>query len=145
MREFKFRIWDKTSKSFLCCSDDDDLFINMQGDMCLARENLRDAYDLDYLSSSFYEISQFTGLKDKNGKEIYAGDILKSESGAWLCEVRDSPSFAGFDFKIIKAPAGCEWEIGDNFILSELRINEAGYEVFGNVYENSELLGGKNE
>lgn len=88
-------------------------------------------------------VGQFTGLKDCNGREIYEGDILKSSRGrgSYTGVIRHNSSYAGFEIKIIKTPAGCEWQIGDSLPLTELNINEAEYEVIGNIYENSELLG----
>jgi len=50
-REIKFRAWDKKSKIM--------------------------KYDINIISNSFGELLQFTGLKDKNGKEIYEGDIIE--------------------------------------------------------------------
>ena len=142
MRELKFRAWDKITKQIFEVKQINFNAIerNVYGWITYKELLGKVEESLSFRSFDDVELMQYTGLKDKNGKEIYEGDILKSESGTWLCEVRDSPSFAGFDFKIIKAPAGCEWQIGDNFILSELRINEAGYEVIGNIHENSELL-----
>ena len=137
--KIKYRAWDKENKKMQEVSSIkfDEKEVGYIYEMQIPEHNIE--ADECFLDFDEVELMQYTGLKDKNGKEIYVGDILKSESGAWLCEV-DSPSFAGFDFKIIKAPAGCDWQIGDNFLLSELRINEARYEVIGNIYQNKDLL-----
>lgn len=79
------------------------------------------------------DIMQFTGLHDKNGKEIYEGDILKlhqpmytGRSGGYI---EFSEPLGAF---VIKMPGAVfmNWE------------NKKFYEVIGNIYENPELLKG---
>jgi len=79
---------------------------------------------------SEYVIMQFTGLKDKNGKKIYEGDILKqaiSLSGPYLDKVAKVVFYHG-SF-LAKTTLGAEHQIVENWV-----------EVIGNIYENPELL-----
>jgi uncharacterized phage protein (TIGR01671 family) len=125
MREIKFRVWDKENKKMskvgaidwnLACSEI--ITCNTQ------YEKLYNGYheDFDFI------LMQYTGLKDKNGKEIYEGDVVKADyagshpfgeivydSGAFKVKIFDSPFFF-YDCKV---------------------------EVIGNIYENSELIGGR--
>lgn len=73
-------------------------------------------------------IGQFTGLHDKNGKEIYEGDIVKYEN------MTGKIMFFNGSFIMSNFEETEEWELGV--------INEE-IEVIGNIYENSELLGGE--
>ena len=104
MREIKFRAWD-----------DADGVHRDEGCM---------SYGITDITCDAAHIMQYTGLKDKNGKEIYEGDILNSV-GFYLSEVKYDDNYAQFVATDI------------NFLDSE----EQEWEVIGNIYENPELLG----
>lgn len=76
-------------------------------------------------------VGQYIGVDDKNGKEIYEDDIVRTNSGR-LCKVVwfSSPQYQGWDLMPIetKNPAPAEVDFWNNL------------EVVGNVYENSDLL-----
>lgn len=82
------------------------------------------------------ELMQYTGLKDKNGAEIYEGDILSTDlsrpylivefrNGAFMYQCHDS----GRNYYDFMEPAN-----------ERLKINTKYHEVIGNIYENPELL-----
>lgn len=68
-------------------------------------------------------IMQYTGLKDRNGKEIYEGDIILFNN------------FGDTLDKVVYSP-GCFHTSGGGYLLDEIR----EIEVIGNIYENPELL-----
>lgn len=74
-------------------------------------------------------VGQFTGLRDRNGKEIYEGDILRGGGNVFVQVEYDAPQFCykdnGFGYKFLNHP--------ENF------------EVIGNIHDTPELLeGGRN-
>ena len=139
MREIKFRAWHKTAK---------EMFIE-DGIKCRFGECLKFLWEKQPV-----EVMQYTGLKDKNGKEIYEGDILCIKTKDWSSEKDKSVwnkeivwikcqdltyTKAYFDLEAKrKWDNDCSWEDWDD----SWEINE-NIEVIGNIYENPELLGDK--
>ena len=133
MREFKFRAWIKKEKRM-----DDVNFINFAAQFVGKWECRKPHADLlnykDEVTTrrgklcnlEDVELMQYTGLKDKNGKEIYEGDIVKISDDIY-CQVMWFDKFASF-FLIN--------EIGEAYKMSFVH----NYEVIGNIYENPELL-----
>jgi uncharacterized phage protein (TIGR01671 family) len=77
------------------------------------------------------QVMQYTGLKDRNGKEIYEGDILSNGSHIdWIVKYRD----AAFQVEHVGQITNDSWHLERG--MAESR------EVIGNIYENPELLGG---
>jgi uncharacterized phage protein (TIGR01671 family) len=79
-------------------------------------------------------LSEYTGLLDKNGKEIYEGDIVESylNGVSGQCEIK----YKGSGFC-------AESSTGRSILLHG--INDTEIEIIGNIYENHELLGGSND
>lgn len=123
----KFRVWDKEGKEMIDWIDldmskdggeDDFIVFDPTGPVKSAITNPI--------------LMQSTGLKDKNGVEIYEGDIVQHSE-------KPNPFFS-YPFKVIQARTG-EWRL-DNFRCGTVLAfsNQDELEVLGNVFENKKLL-----
>ena len=95
-----------------------------------------DEIAFDEVPASDFILMQSTGLKDKNGKEIFEGDVVKYEVGRYTYtgEVAYDKNFAGFGVK--DADANIIFTVGE---LAE-DIGLSSLEVVGNIYNNPGLL-----
>ena len=84
-------------------------------------------------------LMQYTGLKDKNGKEIYEGDFLEDEAGLWEVYFSDGMFLLDVVRKISLVSLGIPDQKSRYSLLTFVK----GCEIIGNIYENLELL--KNE
>lgn len=173
MREFKFRVWDKLDRCYkplagasfggqrskfcgfkyvqLYAPDNIRYDWQVRGEEPMGFEALNGGcsnYKLtDSVDADRLVFEQYTGLKDKNGKEIYEGDLVEQ----FVCGVRQ--------FKGKKCGRSTIWQVrwhqseccfelhrikgalfGDSLLT-----DDAEYEVIGNIHESPELLEVKNE
>jgi uncharacterized phage protein (TIGR01671 family) len=124
-REIKFRAWSPNDKVMML----NDFHLNSSGQI-LAWESETNGYTKP---SDVCILLQYTGLKDKNGKEIYEGDILRSKMGN-----RELIGVMRFDES--RATFGFDSEIETDKELPEHLILHSKPEIIGNIYENPELL-----
>ena len=129
MREIKFRAWDIQNKEWL---DPEDVNISASG-----YKQVFDRGSEEFMSANAGEIilMQYTGLKDKNGKEIYEGDTLNHYGVIWEVHFEEGCF-------MIKERLPRDNPDGSTRPLSEtLACNEYRHcEVIGNIYSNPELL-----
>ena len=122
-RPIKFRAWDKTSN--VMRTDISSIDYDSEGNIC--QINVIDGTDILFPDKEAV-LMQYTGLKDKNGVEIYEGDIVA------LSEEFDEDGFYAV-----------EWQV-NGYWLDGWDGNEYGFpdesnlEVIGNIYEHGHLL-----
>lgn len=135
-REIKFRAWDSTAK-----------LLRMSPDLVIAE-------GAPLLHNDDDALMQYTGLKDREGKEIYEGDVVefvwfhngtRDEVRQKLIENRGGPIkdrwaiavFRGFGFRF--KTVFPELNDGEKWIRMSKSDSES-VEIIGNIYENPELL-----
>ena len=116
MREIKFRAWDKLNKEMF----------NVEIMDFQERKVYRDT--VSYCKFENIELMQYTGLKDRNNKEIYEGDII---------------FLHGSKYKVIFKTEGARFVLRNNEFELEITFinnNNERMEIIGNIYENPELM-----
>lgn len=127
-REIKFRAWLKEDKKMVNIETIDFTDKSIQ---YLEKNEFINAYLLRRVSFDDVELMQYTGLNDKNGKEIYEGDILffRDENTKYVVVWQD----AAFIIKSVEIRKYSEK-------MCWLDDTEICCEIVGNVYENKNLL-----
>lgn len=131
-REIKYRAWLKEEEKMVNVETIDFTDKSMQ---YLEKNEIIDAYLLRRMIFDDVELMQYTGIKDKNGKEIYEGDILKYK---FLYD-RRLKHVTLVKFVETEANFGIKDTYGNEIPLFRITANNY-FEVIGNIYENEELL-----
>lgn len=127
MREIKFRAWDKELEEWTNYS-----ISNIDGTIVDFYNKETGFWESDREGERF-TLCQYTGLKDKNDREIYEGDIVRAVSfSRWEGVAKYSDKNQAFVFK-------CTDKNYRGNIVFMSQFNQS-FKILGNIYENPELL-----
>lgn len=135
-REIKFRIWDVENKEMLKVQE-----LDFEPTFYGGRIAIRPDQYNDYFDTEDMILMQYTGLHDKNGKEIYEGDIVRCKKyiGGNFVDYCIEKGFVEFK----DGEFGLHRKQGYYQSLKKFLEYDYELEVIGNIYDNPELLGGE--
>ena len=131
-RPIKFRAWDKRGKQMILTISQ----LHLESGMIVGHCGKDETWVLN--DKNQYTLMQYTGLIDKNGKEIYEGDVVKIDCGysgdrfykECIAIIKyDAP---GFYTHNIKEKDGVVWQDACHYFED--------FEIIGNIWENPELI-----
>ena len=137
MREIKFRVWNTETNKMI---------INVKEMGVFALQSIYSIEEFLVIpTDEKYPLMQYTGLKDKNGIEIYDGDIVKADcrsgnnadNGYYIIEYDKTNCCYYGNPREVKQEFGNLLNVIHCEPISEIRQN---IKVVGNIYENPELL-----
>jgi len=137
-REIKFRMWSEEAVKYF---SDPQVFECLMQQYC--HDNNAPSLKHDHIGDGMV-FEQYTGLKDKNGKEIYEGDIVRN---FWTCKYKNSgkpPTYTVvFKDGCFQFWAGSE--NGNYKCVSKIywpaeHCKPENWEIIGNIHENPELV-----
>lgn len=139
MREIKYKIWDNEENKWFkpiynaYKGELSELLLSPSGDLCWRTTN---GFSHESTFKGRFTVVLYTGLKDKNGKEIYCGDIIKGyfdvdtvEDSIWLSLSEDE-----------KKQGWRIFEIPEDIIEVTMGLLPDELEVIGDIYNNPELI-----
>ncbi|QSX20013.1 YopX family protein [Priestia megaterium] len=145
MKEVKFRVWDKDlSKMHICGEDVHDSINFLDNTACYY--NLQNGCGSLPDGTGTYDLMQYTGLKDKNGKEIYEGDI-DSDDHNNLSVILYIKKYGAYC--VVPLPLYLHEDYEEEVMYQygydcffENMVPDKYLNIIGNIYENPELLEG---
>lgn len=124
MHEIKFRVWDNIAKKYI---DGRHVSIDGFGLLHVAKHIIKNCFRPPHTRKyPWFIVEQYTGLRDKNGTEIYEGDILIDDTGEPI------------EYWVVKFSEG--GFIGECAGVAEPLFELANLEVVGNIHKDSELV-----
>lgn len=127
MRTIKFRAWDNVCKKMEYEFSKYSWYISHDGELVEQEDNWGEDCWMHQKNKTDYKLMQYTGLHDKNGIEIYEGDVIR-------CIWKDDVSLNEKEWI-----AECK-PIGENTFHFYSEFESIDCVIIGNIYENPELL-----
>lgn len=146
LKDFDFRIWDKTKEEFL---KKEPTLIKLDNERVIAGRisrfyaNTADIADMFIGNGNDLEIELWTGYFDKNGNKIYENDIIKNESLEEIYYITRDNTYKMFE--IIIYDKDCNENLyrkknPADINLLKMLVSDKNMSVIGNIHENKELL-----
>lgn len=133
----KFRAWDGKYMIY-------DFFVSSHGNPYDYADVVYDTPNMETVEAPNFKIMQSTGLKDKNGVEVFEGDVVKvsdgsNEEDSYISVVKN---YAGEGYPAFDIEAPSSWYYESNILSTIMGGDYETIEVIGNIYDNPELLEG---
>ena len=136
MRKIKLRAWDEESQKiyYVVTLDTESVYGKCEVPILrVITGKMLDEYQPEYKTVYDYTLMQYTGLKDKNGVEIYEGDIVENTT---------QTVYLGDKYEVVWNKNYAGYQLMSNGFTSNIPLiqNFMSYKVIGNIFENPELI-----